>query len=142
MLALVTLSRRTRSGAAGRRLRWGPAAVALGGCLLALSLPGCNSPDDFDRRLERDLAATVTSEGRVECQSLERDLWSCSIESDPGSGWSGAMHVKVGRDGCWTARHVRYEKGSHRTDPRSDLSFGDMQPHGRTVRGCIAPDDG
>lgn len=128
------------------RLMRGPGALALTACLLALSVAGCdpfgfNSTDDqgFQERLGQDLAAAVGTEGRGECRPSVRDLWSCRIESDPGSGWSGTLHLKVGRNGCWRARHVRYEKDRHPNASRPDLSFGDLYAYGRTIRGCTEP---
>ena len=130
-----------------RRLMRGSAALALTASLLALSMTGCdpfgfNSAGDqsFEGRLGRDLAEAIGTEGRGECRPSARSLWSCRVESDPGSGWSGTLHLEVGKNGCWRARHVRYEKDRPPNASRSGLSFGDLHAYGRTIRGCTAPD--
>lgn len=123
--------------------RWHRIVPAMATCLLALSLTGCDpfSSDSsvsrgFAGKLENNLAGVIKVEGRVECRPAERMYWSCRVEGDPGSGWSGNWHLKVDRDGCWRARPVGSPKGYQRTDPNSDLSFGGTEAFGRTVRGC------
>jgi hypothetical protein len=118
--------------------------IALVGCVLAVSFAGC---DPFGLRdlgsvsgtpLERDLAKTLPVEGRVECTLYvdARDLWRCRVESDPGSGFSGNVYLRLNEDGCWRARHVRFERRRNSETPRSGLSVGDMHPFGRTLKGC------
>ena len=127
--------------------RWSRIVPALTGCLLALALTGCEpfSSDSgvsqgFAGELENDFAEVIRTEGQVECQPKGHDYWACRVESDPGSGWSGTWHLKIGKDGCWQARPVGSPKGYNRTDPKSDLSFGGSEAFGRAVRGCNASD--
>lgn len=86
--------------------------------------------------LANDLGAIAHVPGKTECTPFpyEVGLWSCTVESDPGSGSSGSLHLRVGKRGCWRARHVRWEK--HRDAPGTALSFGKMHPFGRTFTGC------
>lgn len=86
--------------------------------------------------LERDLARALRTDGRVECTPYAGNLWECRVESDPGSGFSGSVYLRLGPDGCWRARHVRYEKDRKPQAARSDLSKGNMHPFGREVSGC------
>jgi hypothetical protein len=128
----------------GRRL-----AVSLfTGLLLAILIAGCDPfgfTDIGDRTLEErlghDLADGLGPVGRVECRPMARNLWSCRVEGDPGSGFSGTLNLKLDKNGCWQARHVGSPSGYHRTDPTSDLSVGDQQVFGRTIRGCTSLDD-
>ena len=90
-----------------------PTAFALMACSFAFLVTGCNfiGNQTFAERLDHDLAerATYRGEGRVECQMIAGKLWSCGVEADPGSGWSGTLHLRVvDKTGCWLARHVRY----------------------------------
>lgn len=134
------MERRTTGG----RLAW----VAALGCLL-VGLVGCESPrESFSldslglsgpgSPLERDLARALRVEGRVECMLYvdERDLWRCSIEHDPGSGFSRSVSLHLGKNGCWRARYVRFEKGTKSAITQSDLSVGEMHPVGRAFKGC------
>ena len=122
--------------------------VALLGCWLVVLLAGCESPREslsLDSLgvslsvspLERDLARALRVEGRVECMPYvaERDLWRCSVEHDPGSGFSRSVLLRLGEDGCWRARYVRFEKDRKAT-AQSGLSVGEMHPVGRTFEGC------
>src|SRR3954464_9763930 len=119
-------------------MRW--TALALGASLLALGAAGCDpfgfnsvGNQSFEERLGRDLAQAVRTEGRGECQPMTRNLWSCRVESDLGSGFSGSLRLRVGQGGCWRARHVRYEQDQRPIEPRSDLSVGDLHAFGRTI---------
>jgi hypothetical protein len=111
-------------------------------CLLAVSLGGCDplnfASEAAGARLGHDLAEAHHIEGRSECTlySPDRDLWQCRVEGDPGSGWSGSLLLKLGKNGCWRARHVRYEKNRGSMARQSDLVIGNFQPHGKTFRGC------
>lgn len=110
-------------------------AVGLSGCdpFGFTSEPAAHSPGE---RLGRDIAAAVHTEGRGECSFYIHDLWSCRVESDPGSGWSGNLTLRLGSDGCWRARHTRFAKGKNRPYSRNSLSFGDFEAFGRTLTGC------
>lgn len=124
-----------------------PQQFALPALLLAgvtsLYLAGCDpfSEDQsvsqgFAGSLEQNFADVRKAEGRVECRPAGKDYWGCRVESDPGSGWSGEWHLKVGKDGCWRGRPVGHPRVIHQTDPRSDLSFGGVEAFGRTLEGC------
>jgi hypothetical protein len=112
--------------------------LALPACMLAVALSGCGSASDSaSTRLGHDLAEAMKNEGRVECTSYaERDdLWTCAIEGDPGSGWSGRVLLKADNNGCWRARYAGYKRNSDSTASRSD-SFGGFEAVGRTFKGC------
>jgi hypothetical protein len=117
-----------------------PAALALIGCSLVLLSAGCNFAGDqtLAEKLESGLAKRVTLEGggRVECQMMAGKLWSCRVEADPGSGWSGSLHLRVDKAGCWRARRVWFEKPPYSKGLKSDLSRGNFRARGRTIRGC------
>lgn len=123
------------------RVRRGRVWIALPACMLAVSLAGCD-PFGFTSEADRggvdqSLAEAIQTEGRVECMPYAtRNFWSCKVESDPGSGWSGHLHLRINKKGCWRARYVRYDKSQDFTAPQSDLSFGSFEAHGRTIRGC------
>jgi hypothetical protein len=110
-------------------------------CLLVMVLAGCGAAGAFGERsagevLAEDLKEIAQVPGKTECTPFpyKPGLWHCSIETDPGSGWSGSMHLRVGRRGCWRARHVRWE--GDRTASPTPLSVDDMHPFGRTFTGC------
>jgi hypothetical protein len=110
----------------------------LAACLLAVSLAGCGSTSETNgRRLGRDLAVAIKNEGRVMCTPYAaRELWKCSVETDPGSGWSRLMHLRIGENGCWHARYVGVGGRRGSAAQRSDLSFRGLRPKWRTFRGC------
>jgi hypothetical protein len=116
------------------RGRW----LALPACMLAVSLTGCESASEANgRRLGNDLGAAMEHEGRGKCTPYAaRNLWRCSVESDPGSGWSGRLHLKVDKNGCWHARYVGPSRNGDSTASQSDLSVGDWRANGHTFRGC------
>lgn len=112
-------------------------------CIFVLTLSGCDpfgleSLDNpsYNRPIERDLAAAVKTEGRVECLPTRHDLWSCRVEGDPGSGFSGHLNLRVGKTGCWRAQHVRYKKGHRPTGSKRDLSSVNSEAFGRVITGC------
>lgn len=87
--------------------------------------------------VDQSLAEAIQAEGRVECMPYaSRQLWSCKVEGDPGSGWSGHLHLKINNKGCWRARYVRYDRRQDFAAPRPDLSFDSFKAYGRTIRGC------
>lgn len=116
--------------------------LALPVCLLVVGLAGCDpfgfASEPSGGSLEQSLAKAIKVEGRVKCAPYpKRNLQICDIEGDPGSGWSGQMHLKVGRDGCWRARYVRYHWKRGFTGSRPDLSYGRLRAYGRTRKGCF-----
>ena len=108
--------------------------VAAGACLFLVPLAGCG--ESAGEALASDLAEVAHVPGKTECMPFpyKVGLWYCKVESDPGSGWSGSVHLKVGKRGCWRARHVRWER--NREAPPTPLSFDEMHPFGRTFTGC------
>lgn len=115
-------------------------AIVLGGCdpFGFTSEPPANTPGE---RLGRDIAAAVHTEGRGKCSHYIRGLWTCQVESDPGSGFAGQIILRLNANGCWRARHTRFAKGKNRPYSRKSLSFGDLKAFGRTLRGCTDSQD-
>ena len=109
--------------------------------LLAAAISGCGGGErSTAERLDRDLVKALRTEGRVKCAAYLKDLWRCRVETDPGSGWSGGLTLRLQKDGCWRARHSRYAKGENWPYSRQSLSLGDSEAFGRTVHGCIELD--
>lgn len=112
-----------------------PLAVALS--LLVLALSGCRFGSE--RMLVEDsLQAALETKGRVECEQYEqkRALWECQVEVEFASGSSRYLHLKVGANDCWRARHVALVN-RRPSGPRSDLPFDGAYAYGPTIRGCL-----
>jgi len=79
----------------------------------------------------------MANEGRVKCTPYAaRNLWRCSVETDPGSGWARRVHLKIDKNGCWHARYVGFDRSRDSTAQRFDLSFGGWWATGRAFSGC------